>query len=277
MSDFLQFTQERGLLIDSLVQGRWARVPTVDHPRSKNGAYWFGGEFGHCQNWATMESTESWQQDKPRTPFEQADLTRRMEASRKAYAKERAEGQRKAAIKAKWILGQCELDVHAYAESKGFPAMRVNVWRKSDCEPLMVVPMFYSGAICGCQLIGIDGGKKFLTGQRTNDAAFTFDAKGRVFLCEGWATGSSLRAVLAALRIPYTIHACFSAGNLGRMAKAHPGAFILADNDASETGQKVAIESQCKWWMPEQVGYDFNDLHKEVGTFKASQILRKQL
>jgi putative DNA primase/helicase len=277
MNDFLSFAAERGLIIRNLEHGRWARVPTVDHPHKRNGAYFYAGDFAHVQNWAIMEQVESWQEDKHRTPFEQAEMQKRIEASRKEYAQERAEGQRKAANKAKWILGQCELDIHAYADSKGFPDMRVNVWRKLEQDPLMVIPMFHGGAICGCQLIGIDGGKKFLTGQRTNDAVFTFGASGRVFLCEGWATGVSLRAVLAALKMPYTIHACFSAGNLARVAKTVPDAFIVADNDQSGTGQRVAEESKCKWWMPEQVGMDLNDLHKQMGLFKTSQELRKHL
>lgn len=277
MTDFLSFAAERGLIIRDLEQGRWARVPTVDHPHKRNGAYFYAGDFAHVQNWATMERAETWQEDKPRTPFDQAAMQKRMDASRKASAQERAECQRKAAQNAKWILGQCELDRHAYLDSKGFPEMRGNVWRKPDQDPLLVIPMFFNGEICGLQLIGIDGGKKFLTGQRTNDAVFTFDAKGRVYLCEGWATAASLRAVLAALKLPYTIHACFSAGNLGRIAKTLPEAFIVADNDVSGTGQKVASESCNLWWMPPDVGTDFNDMHKQLGTFKTSQLFRKYL
>jgi len=275
--DFLNFAAERGLIIKDLEHGRWIHVPTVDHPHKRNGAYFYAGDFGHVQNWATMEKTESWQQDKPRTPFERADMQKRIEASKKACAKERAEAQAKAAQKARWILSQTELDQHAYLDSKGFPELRGNVWRKEDQDPLLVIPMFHGKELCGVQLIDIHGNKKFLKGQRTNDAVFTFDADGRVYLCEGYATAASLRAVLAALKRKYTIHACFSAGNLGRMAKTLPDAFIVADNDASGTGQKVAQESGCKWWMPEEVGMDFNDLHKQLGTFKASQLFRKHV
>lgn len=274
---FQQFAAERGLIIKNLEHGRWIRVPTVDHPLKRNGAYFYASDFAHVQNWATMEQAESWQQDKSRTPYEQADMQKRIEASKKAYAKEREEGQRKAANKARWILSQTELDQHAYADSKGFPDMKVNVWHKPDADPLMVIPMFYAGEICGCQLIDIDGNKKFLFGQRTNDSVFTFDARGRVFLVEGWATASSLRVVLAALKMPYIIHACFSAGNLGRIAKALPDAFIVADNDLSGTGQRVAAESGNRWWMPDEIGTDINDLHKQLGTFKTSQLFRKAM
>jgi len=275
--DFISFAQINGLLIRDLAIGRISRCSTENHPRSKNGAYLFNGEWGWVQDHAVHPEVQYWQDKKERTPFEMADVQKRIDASKKAYAQEREEGQRKAANKAKWILSQCELDIHAYADAKGFPDMRMNVWRKNDNAPLLVIPMFYKRQICGCQLIGIDGSKKFLTGQRTNDASFIFDAKGPVFLCEGWATGVSLRAVLAALKLPYTIHACFSAGNLGRMAKAFPDALILADNDVSQTGQKVAIESGNRWWMPDAVGADFNDFYKEMGLFKSSQIVRKQL
>ena len=278
MSDFLNFAAERGLEIRHLDMNRWARCPTVDHPNKRNGAYFFAGDFGHVQNWAIMEKPDTWQENKPRTPYQQQELHSRMEASRKAYALERAEGQRKAANKAKWILSHCSLEQHAYLDSKGFPKLQGNVWKPSeDQQPILVIPMFFDGKLCGCQLIGVDGSKKFLTGQRTNDAVFTFDGRGQEYLCEGFATALSVKAVLNALKRPYTIKACFSAGNLGRVAKAHPAAFVIADNDQSGTGQRVAAESGLKWWMPPDVGQDFNDFHKELGTFKASQILRKHL
>lgn len=277
MIDFIQFAEDRGLIIKSLEHGRWARVPTIDHPHKRNGAYWFGGEFGHVQNWSCMDKVESWQDKKERTPFEHQAMLKRMEDSKKSHTKERAEGQVKAASKARWILIQCELDKHAYLDTKGFKEICLNVWRKEDQSPLLVIPMFFKHELCGCQLIDIDGNKKFLTGQRTNDATFTIGNKGRHFLCEGYATGLSIQAVLTALHVNYVIHVCFSAGNLLRVAKTLPDAFVIADNDASGTGERVARESGLKWFMSEVVGEDFNDLHKRAGTFRASQILRKEL
>jgi len=276
MSSFETFATERGLIIDHLSSGRWVRVPTVDHPHKRNGAYFFGGDYAHCQNWATMENAETWFDGKPRTPFEQQDMNKRMAASKEIHAKERAEAQRKAAEKAKLILSQCELNQHAYMDSKGFAEVNVNVWNRPDLEPVMCIPMFCDAVIVGLQIIDIQGGKKFLKGQRTNDCYFKIGQSGQVFLCEGYASALSLKAILSALRMPYTIYATFSAGNLGRMAKNHPGAYIVADNDASGTGQRVAEESGLPWWMPETVGYDVNDFHKEHGLFKASQIFRKQ-
>ncbi len=271
---FLQFAAERGLLIDSLVCGRWVRVPTTDHPRKRNGSYWFGLEFGHVQNWATMNQTDSWQQDRPRTPYEQADLSRRMEESRKAYAAERAEGQRKAAQKAACLLGQCELDRHGYLEKKGFADMQGNILKREGQDPTLVIPMHFDGALCGCQLISSIGEKKFLFGQRTNDATFTIGSVGRTFIVEGYASALSLHAILKAAKVQATICTAFSVGNAARVARRFPDAFWIADNDRSGAGQKAAAESGCKWWMPPEVGQDINDFHREVGTFRASQILK---
>ena len=272
--DFLQFAQAQGLEISRLKQGSIGRCPTKDHPKSDNGSYLFDGDWGWTFNWATDVEIQLWKSDKI---VDHASVQRRIEASRKAYAKEKLAKQRRAAAKAKWILGQCELSTHAYMDSKGFPDMMVNVWYRKGESPLMVVPMTVRRQICGVQLIDINGNKKFLSGQRTNLAVFTFDAKGRVFLCEGYATAMSLKVSLAKLCIPFTIHACFSAGNLAKIAKHVPGGIVIADNDVSGTGQRVAQESGLQWWMSETTGQDFNDLWNEVGTFRAAQILRKQL
>jgi putative DNA primase/helicase len=142
-------------------------------------------------------------------------------------------------------------------------------------QDALVVPMYIAGCICGCQLI--NGEKKFLYGQRTNDAYFQIGNGKREFIVEGFASGLSLQEILAALKVPATIYITFSAGNALLVAKAHPDAFFCADHDESGVGQRAAEESGCKWWMPEQVGWDVNDLHVAKGLFAASQELRKRL
>lgn len=230
----------------------------------------FDGEFGWAQNWATMESAEIWQSNKLRTPFEQADMQKRIDASKKLHSQQRQESQRKAASKAVLIISQSTLQTHPYLEKKGFPKMRWDVYQDA-----LVVPMYIAGCICGCQLI--NGEKKFLYGQRTNDAYFQIGNGKREFIVEGFASGLSLQAILAVLKVPATIYITFSAGNALRVAKAHPDAFFCADHDESGVGQRAAEASGCKWWMPEQVGWDVNDLHVAKGLFAASQILRKNL
>jgi putative DNA primase/helicase len=276
--DFIQFASERGLIIDRVVHGRWERTKTVDHAHKKNGAYFLGDGYAIIQNWATMQSCDVWKDGKPRTPYEQEQLTKRIEDSRKAHAAERENNQRKAAQKANFILSQCELSTHAYLHAKGWKDMLGNVWSKDeDSDPVLVVPMYFSGKICGAQCIGIDSQKKFVYGQRTNFAYHRIGQVGQVYLVEGYATALSLFEVTQKMRHPCTIYATFSAGNLVKVASNFSSAIIIADHDESGVGQKAAESTGLKWWMPEKTGQDFNDYHQEVGTLTAQLNMMKVL
>jgi putative DNA primase/helicase len=96
-------------------------------------------------------------------------------------------------------------------------------------------------------------------------------------LCEGYATALSIRAALAALKARYTLFVCFSAHNLGRLAKELPKGLVVADNDASGTGERVAKETGWPYFLPPEVGQDFNDYHQATSLFKCSQALRSAL
>jgi len=272
---FLSFAQENGLLIRDLIEGRITRCNTENHPRSQNGAFLFCGEWGWIQDWAIHSEPVYWQDNKPRTPFEQADLNKRMAEAKARQAQERNRRQLRAAGKAKFILSQCELDRHGYLEKKGFAEMRGNVWKQEGQDPLLVVPMYHGADLCGCQCIGSTGEKKFLYGQRTNDAVFRIGQTGREIITEGYATALSIHAILAAAKIPATIYATFSVGNAARLAKRLTNAFWIADNDHSGVGQTAAAESGLKWWAPPVIGTDANDWHQEVGLFKAAMELKK--
>lgn len=274
---FDQFAAAHGLIIRNLVRGKITRCPTEDHPRKNNGAFYFDTDFGWVMNWAEHIEPIYWKDQTPRSEEQRKAIQGRIDASRKKAVKERAIAQRRAAEKAAWILEQCELDQHAYLDSKGFPDMRCNVWRKPDCDPLLVVPMYCGDVLCGCQLIDISGRKKFLTGQRTNGAYFKIGQTGREIICEGYATALSIHALMTAAKIPATIYAAFSVGNASRLAKTHPRAFWIADHDVSGVGQKAAAESGLHWWMPPHPGTDANDRHKELGLFAAMMELRKVL
>ena len=276
--DFVNFAASHGLIIKTLEVGRWVRVPTVDHPRSKNGAYFFDGDYGHVQNWAEMTACESWREDKPMTPRDTELLRIRMEASRKAHAAERQAMRRQAAQKAKAIIKQARIEKHAYLDSKGFREAVGLVWYPDEDTNLLIIPMDIAGDIVGCQLIDRNGVKKFLNGQRTNGAAFTFGTSGFDIWCEGYATAKSVHTCLSALKVQSMVHACFSAGNMQRMANR---GVVVADLDNSGTGERSAISTGLPYYLPEQIdglkGTDFNDLHRAVGTFKAGMALRKWL
>ena len=135
--------------------------------------------------------------------------------------------------------------------------------------------MRLNGKLIGCQLIDSNGEKKFLYGQITKGAAFTFDAKGLPIFCEGLATGLSIQAVMRANKIRYKIYVCFSAGNMKEVARHIPDGIIVADNDPSGIGEGVAQDTGKPYWLSDTVGDDFNDYHQRVGLFKASQSLKK--
>lgn len=269
---FEQFASACGLIIDRVEYGAWRRVKTTDHPNKRNGAYLHRGDIAFVQNHATMGEPETWFPDANNAiRIDSAAIARRCAEAARALQ----EGRQKAAKLAEWMLSQCALERHAYLDSKGFPDELGYIFRTEGCSPLLCIPMRAGGQLVGVQKITIDGEKRFLFGQRTVGTEFVFDNKGLDFFCEGYATGLSLRAALAALKMRYRIHVCFSAHNLATLASACPGAIVVADNDESKTGQKAAEKSGRPFFMPPVVGQDFNDLHREIGIFKTSQALRR--
>lgn len=273
MSTFLDFARSFGIIIDEHpVPGRWVRRPTVDHPKSRNGAVKWMGDHGFVQNHATQPTVAVWKPDGTPTELDRLEMARRVKAARQAI---RAD-QVRAAKKAEWILGQCEQAPHRYLRDKGFPDAIGNVWTTGEAR-LLVIPMRVRGNIVGCQLIDQDGEKRFLSGQCTNYAAFTFQNSGPVVLCEGYATGLSCQAALRALKARYTLIVCFSAQNLKRIAAMLPRGLVVADNDASGTGERIAKETGLPYFLPPEVGQDFNDFHQATSLFRCSQALRAAL
>lgn len=269
MTDFIAFARAYGVLISSMPPlGVWRRFPTESKPHHRNGAIKWMGDYGFVCDWATGGEVHVWKSDaEVRIDH---DKIRRLaqEAERK-----RLQQQEEAAKKAQWILSQCQYGHHPYLAAKGFPDEQANIW-KSDVGLILVIPMRVGHRLVGCQLIREDGGKRFLFGQRTSNAEYIMDAKGPHILCEGYATALSIKQALMALKRKFTLHVCFSAGNMKKVAETLPSGFVVADHDASQTGQRTAEEIGWPWWMPPEIG-DFNDFAQQVKTFKASQALNK--
>ncbi|MFC4924988.1 MULTISPECIES: PriCT-2 domain-containing protein [Delftia] len=211
-------------------------------------------------------------------PLTEAQLQAQQEARDARIAAEQAQrrqDQEKAARKAGWILHQCKHEQHAYLHSKGWPEATGSVWWAAEDSNLLCIPMRVGSALVGVQMIDRKGEKKYLRGQRTSGASYCIDNSGPGALdwwVEGYATGLSLRDCLQALRMRYRIHICFSAGNLKRMANR---GVVVADNDASGTGEAAAKATGLPYFLPPQG--DFNDMHRKDGAFRASQALRRWL
>ena len=189
---------------------------------------------------------------------------------------ERKKAQQNAAKKAGWIMHQTVQEQHAYLQSKGWPNAKGAVWWPDEKQNLLCIPMRVGDALVGVQMIDREGGKRYLTGQRTSEAEYVISNNGRGaadWFVEGVSTGLSLRECLHALRMRYRIHITFSAGNLAKVAALHAGGYVVADRDDSGTGERVAVQTGLPYYLPSEG--DFNDMHKAQGTFKASQALRR--
>lgn len=270
--DFLNFCQAHGIIISAPPpMGMWKRYPTTDHPKKRNGAVKFMGDHAFVQNHAVNTEVSVWKGEE--VTFAQK---RDFQALAMNAKRERVRLQRDAANRAAAILKQCVFGKHDYLKAKGFEEEHGNVMVQEGV-PTLVVPMRVDGHLVGCQLISNDGAKKFLYGQRTSNAEFTLDNKGPHILCEGYVTGLSIRAAMKALKRRYTLHICFSAGNMEKIASTLDAGYVVADNDASQTGLNSAKKIGWPYFMPPTTGQDFNDYFVEVGLFRSSQALAKSL
>jgi putative DNA primase/helicase len=270
--EFISFCRAHGILIDIPPPiGVWRRYPTDDHPRKRNGAVKFMGDHGFVQNHATDTEVSLWQTE---TPIK-VDRKRIARDMREADAKRMAD-QADAVKRAAFILSQTLLGKHEYLNAKGFTDSEDMIWGHEGKKTL-VVPMRVDGHLVGCQLIESDGSKKFLYGQRTSNAELIIDNKGVHILCEGYATALSVQAALRKMSRRYTIHVCFSAGNMKKVAQGLPDGLIVADNDKSKTGERVAKEIGWPYWMSDVEGEDANDTHQRIGVLRFGLSLARSL
>ena len=270
--DLLVFCKAHGILIDRLPPiGVWRRYPTEDHPHKRNGAVKYMGDHAFVQNHATNTEISLWRPDEV-AKIDYAKIARDVQA---AEDKRKAD-QDEAVKKAAHIMSHCQLGRHDYLKRKGFPDGEGYIW-VNEKKQFLVLPMRIDGHLVGCQLIDPEGGKKFLYGQRTSGATLSIDNKGVHILCEGYVTALSVREALKKFKRRYTIHVCFSAGNMKKVAATLPSGVVIADNDASGTGERVAKEIGWPYWMSDVVGEDANDTHQRLGVFKFGQSLLKVL
>jgi putative DNA primase/helicase len=255
---FQDFAFEHGLIIDSLVFDQWVRVKTVDKPNKKNGAYIFDGKFGAIINFAMHEHHISYK-------AEGYTFTVQDKIKREKAAEDRTKRQQEAKRKAVYILNNSELLTHPYLERKGFTD------KGYVYKSLLIVPMRINGSLVGCQMIDPEGNKRFLSGQITKGASLVIDNKGRDILCEGYATGLSIRRALKLLKVRYKIHICFSASNMLEIAKNTTDPLVVADNDP--VGVSAAKKIASVYWVGE-AGEDFNDAEKRLGTEKVAELIK---
>lgn len=216
--------------------------------------------------------------ERQRPSQEQLDARmREAEYRRSQDGIKRAQQAKEAAREAGVILKNCVTEQHSYLDQKGFPEERGLVWRKTEHENFLIIPMRNGKDLTGIQKIDREGGKKFNFGCNPIGSEFLIDNSGpgaSDWWAEGYASGLSLREILKAIGLRYRIHICFSAHNLAVMAKT---GIVIADHDVSETGEKAALSTGLPYYLPATKGDDINDEWRRIGTFKASMKIREFL
>lgn len=210
-----------------------------DKAKTKNGSYAlriepdgfaFGWALsfreGHTHKWHTKST-------KKLTDDERAAFKAKAAAAKKARDAKSAEESASAAKKAERIWNErCQTEgTTEYLTRKQVPLNGARVM-----GDMVVVPLKAGGKLVGLQFIKPDGSKVFNKNVAKEGSYFSIAKKGddlgQIIICEGFATGGSLRA---ATGCPVIV--AFDAGNLKPVAaiirKKYPDAAITiaADND----------------------------------------------
>lgn len=272
---FDEFCRVHGLIVDSIIHGRWVRVPTVDHPRKRNGAYKLLDGVGWVQNHASSPEVSTW---RPETPTPAID-SRRIAEQEARHDQQMREGWDKACSRAVRMLESSTAAEHNYLHYKRLPGIRGLVLPDAS----LMVPMRHwsSNKLVGAQVIrwipdDRKYEKKMLPGMRAKGAVFRLGSRtaARTWLVEGYATGLSVEAAVRLLRLPDSVLVCFSAGNLVHVAPLLSGdRVVFADNDESGAGERAAVLTGLPYCMSDKLGQDANDMHQSAGIFAVANLM----
>ena len=243
ISDFIDFLRGCGLApakaLDILADDKRRTYQLdIDPPKKKAASYQLKVDqmgavgWAHCfrsgetfkyssrakKEW-TVEERKAWK-DKVRAE---------RKAKEQAEAKERDEAAKKAAEL--WKQAKPASSDHPYLKRKQIQPHNIRL--NSD---QLIIPMYKDGRLVNAQTIDAEGDKLFQRGAEIQGAFYPIankdDDKSVMLICEGFATGASLRE---ATDMPVIV--AFNAGNLKPVAQAirkkYPDSKIIiaADND----------------------------------------------
>jgi phage/plasmid primase-like uncharacterized protein len=271
--DFLDHCRACGLIVHRLLEdGRIHRVPTTEKPRSDNGAYRFFGRWGWAMDWSAHSEPVIWSDGKP--GVEQA---RQQDLARFAQAEEAARAR--ATERARAIVNRSKYDWHPYLASKGVPTQML-----VDGDGSLVVPMWSasgSGPLVNVQRIGADGTKLFLKGGQAKHTAHVLGPRvGKIWWCEGLATGLTILKALKYMSTQGRVICTFFASNL---AHAHGPGYVFADHDrpnpqtGKRAGEEAAIATGLPWCQSPVEGEDANDLYQRTNIKAVADLMREAM
>lgn len=271
--------------------GKWVQTDTRSGKNGKgDGRIIVDDLKATAWNWQTGETATVWLRE-ARTDVERRVISQQIKDS--TCEKEQA-AKRASQIANKLNIG-ATLTTHSYLKRKGFKDERALVVevemvteiggkylvpegaRKAIFIPARIGQVIHSG-----QLIWEDGTKKFLAGGRIGGTWHRLARGSDTWLCEGMATGLSLRAALKSLNRNDSVLMCFSASNIVIVAaqQTYGRCFIVADNDKPleqfggvGAGERYAKQTGRPYLMPPGIGQDINDLHQAEGIFAVQRII----
>lgn len=271
---------------------KWIKADTTGKNGKGDGRVICDEERATAMNWQTGESVTVWLRSE-RSPEEKRQYRqRRQDDERKAR-----ELASRASATAQRLVAAATTGAHPYLAAKGFPDEMPLTIAAADVvriagaylapegqEVAIVIPARIKNQIASAQLIWPNGVKKFLYGGEMGGAYHRIASGERTWLCEGYATGLSLRAALRGLNRRDTVLVCFSASNIVKVASAVGAHFIAADHDAPPAakpdqfdglgaGEYFARKAGIPYLLPPEAGTDINDLHKSAGIFAVQRLI----
>jgi putative DNA primase/helicase len=271
-----------------LDDGRIHRCQVEGKKRSnRSGAYSItpDGRFGGYQNWASGSEWQSWRASMPSdlTPAQREAI---LEVGRQATAKRIAEeklGHERARLKAIDMWGKATEGAHPYLDRKGICSNGSRVLGK-----LLLVPLCdWAGNLHTLQTIQPDGTKLFLKGGSPK-GRFRWIRIGQetgpvVYVCEGFATGSTIHAATGCKPVVVAIN-CGNLGPVCEVLRHHlPKTRIVVcadddhgspDNPGLTKATEAAKAVRGRLSVPSGMeGTDFNDLMHERGIAEVSRQL----
>lgn len=270
--------------------GAWMTTDTMSGSNGKgDGRIIVDGMKAIAWNWQTGQKATVWLNGAC-TEVERREIDRRI---KEANRKKDIAAVRAARIATK-LIAWATLSEHLYLKNKGFQKEQALVVGATDVAHIagkyivprgarraIIIPARVGQVAHSAQLIWEDGTKKFLSGGRINGASHRLASGTDTWLCEGLATGLSLRTALKSLNRNASILICFSASNICAVARSVTGrCFVVADNDkpmpqfsGRGTGEHFARMTGVPYIMPPTVGHDLNDMHQHEGIFAVQRLI----
>lgn len=203
-------------------------------------------------------------------PAERLAIERHIQEQKAKAEKQRESDRKDAADKAKklWNWAKPADPAHPYLQAK-----QVDPAGLRQHGATLLVPLTDGHTLVNLQRIFPDGSKRFLSGGRVSGCWSPLaGADGVLYVCEGWATGATIRAVTGS-----QVACAMNCGNLLQVARTlrqrNPGRHIViaGDNDrftegnpGLEAAKRAAKVVGGDWMVPnfpdDLPGTDFNDL-----------------